>query len=121
DNSWIASDIELNEREETLKVTHENYDNEQNIVLFQNSPNPMRTNTEIKFEVKKAVVCELNVYNVKGEKVANLFNDNVQNDEVVTVSWNGKDNNGRDVVAGFYLYKIKAGRYTSTKKMILMK
>ena len=121
DNSWIASDIELNEREETLKVTHENYDNEQNIVLFQNSPNPMRTNTEIKFQVKKAAVCELNVYNAKGEKVANIFSDQVQNSEVVTISWNGKDDNGRDVAAGFYLYKIKAGRYTSTKKMILMK
>jgi len=119
--SWIASEIELSEREETLRVTNNNYNNEQNVVLFQNSPNPMRTNTNIKFQIKTAAACELNVYNAKGEKVANLFNDQVQNDEVVTVSWNGKDNTGRDVAAGFYLYKIKAGRYTSTKKMILMK
>ena len=121
DTSWIASEVEITEKEETLRITNDNYENEQNIVLFQNSPNPMRTNTNIKFQVKKAAACELNVYNSKGEKVANLFNDQVQNDEVVTISWNGKDNNGRDVAAGFYLYKIKAGRYTSTKKMVLMK
>jgi flagellar hook assembly protein FlgD len=38
-----------------------------------------------------------------------------------TVTWNGDDANGRLVGSGVYFYKMRAGKYTSTKKMILMK
>ncbi len=121
DTSWITSEIDFNDREKSLSINDDNYSNEQNLVLFQNFPNPMKTNTNIKFQVKIAAKCELNVYNIKGEKVVDLFNDYVQNNELITVSWNGKDSNGRDVSAGFYLYKINTGTHTSTKKMILTK
>jgi len=38
-----------------------------------------------------------------------------------TYTWSGTDDNENSVASGVYFYKMKAGRYTSTKKMILMK
>jgi flagellar hook assembly protein FlgD len=38
-----------------------------------------------------------------------------------SVTWNGNDDQGRTVGSGIYFYKMRAGKYTSTKKMILMK
>ena len=38
-----------------------------------------------------------------------------------SVIWSGSDDNGNDVVSGVYFYNMKSGKYTSTKKMILMK
>ncbi|HHV36435.1 MAG TPA: hypothetical protein GXX77_01180, partial [Candidatus Cloacimonetes bacterium] len=52
--------------------------------------------------------------------VRNLVND-VRAAGNHSVVWNGKDNNGRDVSSGVYYYKMNAGKYSSTKKMVLMK
>ena len=57
---------------------------------------------------------------MKGQKVKILINEKLEagNHQVV---WNGKDENGKPVSSGIYFYKMKAGEYTSMKKMILMK
>ena len=57
---------------------------------------------------------------MKGQLVKTVVSDQLSAGQH-TVIWNGKDENERSVPSGSYLYKIKAGRYTSTKKMILMK
>jgi flagellar hook assembly protein FlgD len=62
----------------------------------------------------------LEVYNVKGQLVRTLLND-VKAAGNHTVVWNGKDNNGRSVSSGIYYYKMNTGKYSSTKKMIMMK
>ncbi len=121
ETSWVDSNVEINKKEETLRKANNDLINEQNLILFQNAPNPMKTNTMIKFQVKKSATCELNVYNAKGEKIVKLFKDQVQNNEIVTVSWNGKNSEGREVAAGFYLYKINTEGYSCTKKLIIMK
>jgi flagellar hook assembly protein FlgD len=51
-----------------------------------------------------------------------VFNNLTTNGEIGSVDWNGTDSSGNAVSSGIYLYKMKAGgRYTSTKKMILLK
>ena len=63
----------------------------------------------------------LSVYNIKGQRVKYLVNNQILAGEHLIV-WDGTDNNGKDVSSGIYLYKLKVGSiYTSTKKMILLK
>jgi hypothetical protein len=88
--------------------------------LTGNYPNPFNPSTTIGFALKETGNVTLEVYNLKGEKVKTLINDTMEagNHSIV---WNGTDNLGKDVSSGVYFYKMKTGRYTSTKKMILMK
>ncbi|MFW5628129.1 MAG: choice-of-anchor J domain-containing protein, partial [Candidatus Cloacimonadaceae bacterium] len=88
--------------------------------LKSNYPNPFNPETTIGFSVKENGPVSVSVYNVKGQLVRNLVND-VRAAGNHSVVWNGKDNNGRDVSSGVYYYKMNAGKYSSTKKMVLMK
>ncbi|MCB5251219.1 MAG: T9SS type A sorting domain-containing protein, partial [Candidatus Cloacimonetes bacterium] len=62
----------------------------------------------------------IDIYNIKGQKVKTLVNDR-QNAGAHTVVWNGQDERGKHVSSGIYFFNMKAGKYTSTRKMILMK
>ena len=63
----------------------------------------------------------IEVFNVKGQKVTTLVNE-YQEAGAQSVEWNGVDENNKSVSSGVYFYKMKAGgRYTSTRKMILLK
>ena len=61
---------------------------------------------------------------MKGEKVRTLVDKNLASNNHI-VSWNGVDDNNKSVASGVYFYKLisdgNSGRYTSTKKMILLK
>jgi hypothetical protein len=88
--------------------------------LKSNYPNPFNPETTISFSVKEASPVSIEVFNVKGQLVKTLIND-VQEAGNHNVVWNGKDNNGRAVSSGIYYYKMNTGKYSSTKKMIMMK
>ncbi len=88
--------------------------------LKGNYPNPFNPETTISFSVMNEAPVSLDIYNVKGQLVRKLVND-VKAAGEHTVVWNGKDNNGRAVSSGVYYYKMTTGKYSSTKKMILMK
>jgi flagellar hook assembly protein FlgD len=63
---------------------------------------------------------ELVVYDLSGKKVRTLVNA-TQESGMKTVTWNGKDEQGRSVAAGVYVYRLQAGGYMETKKMVLLK
>ncbi len=88
--------------------------------LSGNYPNPFNPVTKIKFAVSEPGVVNIEIYNIKGEKVKTLV-DGFREANYYTEEWNGTDDNNNTVSSGVYFYKMKAGRYTSTKKMILMK
>jgi hypothetical protein len=88
--------------------------------LFGNYPNPFNPTTNINFSLKENEHVTIEVYNLKGEKVTTVINADVDAGNH-TITWNGLDSNNKNVSSGVYFYKMKAGRYTSTKKMILMK
>ena len=88
--------------------------------LKGNYPNPFNPTTTISYSVKTAGPVQLDIYNILGQKVKTLVNDNVPAGNH-SVTWNGKDANNRNVASGIYFYRMKAGKYTSTKKMIMMK
>ncbi|MCK9584506.1 MAG: carboxypeptidase regulatory-like domain-containing protein [Candidatus Cloacimonetes bacterium] len=88
--------------------------------LKGNYPNPFNPETTISFSVKDAGPVSVEIYNVKGQLVKKLVNG-VKEAGDHTAVWNGKDNNGRAVSSGVYYFKMNAGKYSSTKKMIMMK
>ena len=88
--------------------------------LFQNYPNPFNPDTIINFSLKEANHVMIKVFNVKGELVRTLVDDFLK-PAYYSLVWDVKDERGNPVASGIYFYTMKAGKYTSTKKMILMK
>ena len=62
----------------------------------------------------------IEIYNLKGQRIKALVDEKLSSGNHFAV-WTGKDDNGKPVASGVYLYKMRTGNYTSTKKMILMK
>ena len=89
-------------------------------ILGTNFPNPFNPMTTISFALRQTEKVNIDIYNVKGEKVKTLVNNEMDPGHHSAI-WNGKDNSGKNVASGVYFYKMKAGKYASTKKMILMK
>ncbi len=83
--------------------------------LSQNYPNPFNPTTVISFTLKNASHVKLDVYNVIGEKVAELINSNLSTG-VHSVNFNAAD-----LTSGIYFYKISAGDFVAIKKMMLLK
>ena len=88
--------------------------------LAQNYPNPFNPSTTINFQLPSDELVELKIYNRIGQEVRTLVNSSYQagNHKVV---WDGKNNRGRSVASGMYIYKIKAGKYTKSMKMNLIR
>jgi len=88
---------------------------------FYNYPNPFNPTTNINYNVYgEDVQTELIVYNIKGQKVKRLVSEKLSTGKY-TIVWNGVDEQGSKVSSGVYFYKMKAGKFQETKKMILMK
>ncbi|HPH60725.1 MAG TPA: choice-of-anchor J domain-containing protein, partial [Candidatus Syntrophosphaera sp.] len=88
--------------------------------LKGNYPNPFNPRTTISYSVKEATPVTIGIYNVKGQLVKTL----VSEDKAAgnhSIAWDGVDANNQPVSSGVYFYKMFAGKYSSTKKMILMK
>ncbi|MDD3536504.1 MAG: choice-of-anchor J domain-containing protein, partial [Candidatus Cloacimonetes bacterium] len=88
--------------------------------LKGNYPNPFNPETTISYSMVNAGPVNIDIYNQKGQLVKNLVNGNATAGNH-TIVWNGTDNNGKNVSSGIYYYKMNAGKYSSTKKMIMMK
>lgn len=88
--------------------------------LKGNYPNPFNPETTIRYSVKEAGPVAIEIYNLKGQLVKSLVSDDKAAGEH-SVIWKGTDNNNRPVSSGVYFYKMSAGKYSSTKKMIMMK
>ena len=91
--------------------------------LFQNDPNPFNPSTTISYNIPEAsrpVNVELRVFNLRGQLVKTLV-DAQQPAGSYTVHWNGQDKKGQIVSSGIYFYRIQAGDYFKTRKMIIIK
>ena len=88
--------------------------------LNQNYPNPFNPSTSISFSIPSRQTVTLRIYNVVGECITTLVNQEMGTGNY-HIAWNGTNSNGVPVTSGIYLYKIDAGPYSMTRKMILMK
>ena len=87
--------------------------------LNGNYPNPFNPETTISYELKDATNVHLNVYNIKGQLVRSLVNQD-QASGRYRVTFNGRDDKGNQLSSGIYLYRFTAGKYSDTRKMMLM-
>lgn len=88
--------------------------------LRGNYPNPFNPETTIAFDLKTSGLVSIDVFNIRGQKVATLVNDYLEPGSHHVV-WNGKTDHNREAGSGIYFYRMKTSNYSATKKMILMK
>jgi len=88
--------------------------------LAQNYPNPFNPSTTIRYEVAKTVHVRLKIYDVAGRLVRTLVDDKRKPDRYKAV-WNGRNERGLNVATGVYFYRLEAGSYVKTRKMMLLK
>jgi 5'-nucleotidase/UDP-sugar diphosphatase len=88
--------------------------------LLQNYPNPFNPTTEIEFALPQTSNVTVTIYNTLGQQVQQLIDEPMPAGHHA-IEWNGTDAGGHQVASGVYFYRISAGDFTSTKKMVLMK
>jgi hypothetical protein len=88
--------------------------------LEQNYPNPFNPTTHIRYQLPDAQKVSLSIYDILGKKVVTLI-DKQQAAGAHTVTWDGKDGLGRRAATGVYFFKLEAGDFSKTHKMLLMK
>ena len=88
--------------------------------LHQNYPNPFNPITTLNYSLPSSIKVQLTIYDMMGEVVKTLIEEH-QNHGYKSVQWDATNNQGEPVSAGVYLYKIQAGNFTDTKKMIFLK
>jgi hypothetical protein len=107
---------------ETYKVTeiNKNETGKINYRFEQNYPNPFNPSTIIKFKLPKREMVKVSVFNILGQKIITLNNNELPAGENKII-WNGKNNLGDDVVSGVYIYSIIANKKQYSGKMILLR
>jgi hypothetical protein len=89
--------------------------------LDQNYPNPFNPVTTIRYQVKSTGPVTLRIYNVAGQLVRTLVDDVVEAGMIHEATWRGRNDAGSPVASGVYFYKLVAGDFVQTKKMVLLK
>ncbi|MCG8372225.1 MAG: T9SS type A sorting domain-containing protein [Balneolales bacterium] len=84
--------------------------------LHQNYPNPFNPTTNIGFTLPNAANVTLTVYNVLGQEVASILDGKTMTSGTHTVAFDA-----RALASGMYIYRIEAGNFVSTKRMMLIK
>jgi hypothetical protein len=88
--------------------------------LAQNFPNPFNPETQIKFELHRAGLAELSVYNLTGERLRLLVSAHLPAG-THTFKWDGKDEAGKSLSSGIYLYRLRHGALEKSRTMLLLK
>jgi hypothetical protein len=89
-------------------------------VLFQNYPNPFNPVTTVKFQVPQTSDVTVDIYNMLGQKIRTLFSSQVQRGNY-SVQWDGTNDAGVKMSSGTYIYRMTAGSFVQSKKMVLLK
>ncbi|MCP4548300.1 MAG: T9SS type A sorting domain-containing protein [bacterium] len=92
--------------------------------LFANFPNPFNPTTEIALATptgSSSLPVKLNIYDVQGRLVRNLFNGKLAHGIKRSFTWNGKSNDGLSVGSGIYFSRVEMGDQEFSQKMVLLK
>jgi len=89
-------------------------------ILRTNYPNPFNPSTTITFDIARKGLVYIEIFNIKGQLVKTLANS-VYDVGTHSVIWNGDDAFGKAVSSGIYFYRMRAEKYASVKKMLMIK
>jgi len=109
--SFYSNSVGVDNRNETFP---------QGFALEQNFPNPFNPSTTIRYELPEDGLVNITIYDITGRHISTLVSSH-QNAGYKSIQWNATNNHGERVSAGIYLYKIQAGEFRQTKKMVLLK
>jgi len=88
--------------------------------LLGNYPNPFNPSTTIEFYTDKAETVQIEIFNQKGQ-IVRTWDLQTTAKGTHSLTWNGTDNSGKAVSSGIYYYRMRSGKFSSTRKMVLMK
>ncbi len=113
---WVSTHVQI------MDVDKTNFPAPESFVLFQNFPNPFNPTTQIKYSIPKTSLVTIKVYDILGKEVTTLVNEEKSTGNY-EIEFNGNNlSTGRQGLAsGIYFYRLQAGDFVETKKMILLK
>jgi flagellar hook assembly protein FlgD len=88
--------------------------------LFQNYPNPFNPSTTIEYDIKTAGEVEIRIFNIVGQVVRKYSEKRYSAGRYKTV-WDGRDQNGKLLASGVYIYQVKFESSKIAKSMLLLK
>lgn len=86
--------------------------------LFQNYPNPSNQTTTIAFSLVDSTAVTLKIFDIKGQEVKTLLNNNTQNAGRHEILWDGRNNAGTIAIAGQYFYQLSMDGIQITRQLI---
>jgi len=89
--------------------------------LVSNYPNPFNPTTTIEFSLPERTIVKVEIFDILGRKVSTLINNQELNAGLQRLVWNGKNDNGVQMVSGAYIYRISSDKNSISKKMMLLK
>ena len=112
-SQWYMDDYKLVRIDTTVGIKDFSFPTE--YILYQNFPNPFNPTTTIKYQIPEMSFVSLKVYDVLGNEIVTLIN------EEKPIGSYEVEFDGRGLSSGIYFYKLQAGSFVETKKMILLK
>ncbi len=122
-NFMVGTDIGVFLGTNLTSVSNNEVTEINNVTLLKNYPNPFNPSTTISFSVtQNSDFVNLEIYNIKGQKVRTFTNHQIFESTNQQIIWNGTDDNNQPVSSGIYFYQLKAGNdFSQAKRMLLLK
>lgn len=118
DRGWYIDDIRFNGVVSVHERKTKNH-SATSFILHQNYPNPFNPETVILYELPQMSQVEVAIFNLLGERIRTLANQR-QIAGQHRLHWDGRNEFGMSVPSGVYLYRLRAGDFVQTRKMVLM-
>jgi hypothetical protein len=104
----------------SLSVEEQKSSHGMNVALFA-YPCPFKKSSQLSFCIDKQTRTQIRVFDARGSVVRDLFDATIEPGLSYSITWDGKDNNGRIVPKGVYFYKLETDKTSITKKTIFLK
>ena len=89
-------------------------------ILKQNYPNPFNNGTNIEFDLPVSTGVKLEIYSILGQKIKTINKGEIEAGKHL-IQWDGLTENGKKAASGVYIYRLKAGQFSESKKMTLLR
>ncbi len=118
---WFIDDIQIRENDDVSEVAEAAVTSvPKSYRLYQNFPNPFNLHTTISFDLPAPEQVNLSIFNIKGEVVQTLVEKQL-NAGIHRFEWDGTDKFHLPLASGMYFYRLESEKYSSVKKLLLLK